>query len=152
MLHFALRKTKQSFITLQHPAKQIFTNTHTHAQTHTHTHTRTLTTKALNSVWRIGIYESQITAITEGSSSTCFLKIHRHNHKGRKEEDGSSPTDEDEKKKKQKREGGRLMKSNTHINTNEWLPSQPQKGNFSPMREGEKINKWTQNKLQTLNS
>lgn len=47
---------------------------------------------------------------------------------------------------KTQRGGGRLMESNTEINTNEWLLSQLEKGNFSPMREGG--GGGAQNKLQ----
>lgn len=72
-----------------------------------------------------------------GAPQHVFLKIHRHKHKGRMEEDRSSPTDGD-KHKNPERGGGRLMESNTEINTNEWLLSRPEKGNFSPMREGER--------------
>ncbi len=92
----------------------------------THTYMGKLATAALSSVWRIGIYESQIAVITKGSSSACFFKIHRHKHKGRMEEDRGSPTDGD-KHKNPERGGGRLIESNTEINTNEWLLSQPEK-------------------------
>lgn len=61
-----------------------------------------------------------------GAPRHVFLKIHRHKYKGRMEEDRGSPTDGD-KHKNLERGGGRLMESNTEINTNEWLLSQPEK-------------------------
>lgn len=66
-----------------------------------------------------------------GAPQHVFLKIHRHKHKERMEEDRGSPTDGD-KHKNPERGGGRLMESNTEINTNEWLLSLPEKAISRP--------------------
>lgn len=67
----------------------------------------------------------------KGAPQHVFLKIHRHKHKGRMEEVRGSPTDGD-KHKNSERGGGRLMESNTEINTNEWLLSQLKKAISHP--------------------
>lgn len=66
-----------------------------------------------------------------GAPQHVFLKIHRQKHKGRMEEDRGSPTDGDKHKNTERGEG-RLMESNTEINTNERLLSQSEKAISCP--------------------